>query len=114
MCILTISTDGKILIWNDPVRSLKFPIKGHLIARIKDNQIQSLGGSSMALIKGSLFGLDELKIIIGTESGIIQRCLVKKPEDKDIKHFLTTNSNVTWSEEAYRFLSNIQLNKAAD
>ena len=39
MCILTISTDGKILIWNDPVKSLKFPIKGHLIARTKDNQI---------------------------------------------------------------------------
>jgi hypothetical protein len=30
-----------------------------------------LGGSSMAIIKGNLFGLDELKIIIGTESGII-------------------------------------------
>ncbi|MFM7858637.1 MAG: hypothetical protein ACKO96_43635, partial [Flammeovirgaceae bacterium] len=38
-CILSISTDGKILIWNDPVKGLKFPIKGHLIARTKDNQI---------------------------------------------------------------------------
>ena len=45
----------------------------------------------MAIIKGNLFGLDELKIIIGTESGIIQRCLVKKPDDKDSKHFLTKN-----------------------
>jgi len=25
----------------------------------------------MAMIKGSLFGLDELKIIIGTESGML-------------------------------------------
>jgi hypothetical protein len=29
----------------------------------------SLGGTSMTIIKGSLYGLDEIKILIGTESG---------------------------------------------
>lgn len=37
MYLLTISTDGKILIWSDPLKSMKFPIKGHLLARSKDN-----------------------------------------------------------------------------
>ncbi len=40
MNLVSISTDGKILFWNEPLRSLlRYPIKGHMLARIKNNNI---------------------------------------------------------------------------
>ena len=38
---------------------------------------------------------------------MVQKCLIGKPQDKDIRHFLQSNANVTWSEEAMSFLANI-------
>jgi WD40 repeat protein len=34
--LVSISTDGKLLMWENPVRSLRFPIKGHLIAKMRN------------------------------------------------------------------------------
>lgn len=33
--------------------------------------------------------------------------LIQKPEDKDIRHYLKANKDVTWSEEAINFLGNV-------
>jgi len=60
----------------------------------------------LSYIKGA-YGLEDCAFLIGTEGGMIQRCLIKKPIDKDIRHFLQAHEGVTWSEEAYRFLGNI-------
>lgn len=53
----------------------------------------------MALIKGS-HALDEEAFIVGTEGGLVYRCLIKKPGDEDIGHLLTASHGITWSEEA--------------
>ena len=58
------------------------------------------------MIMGSL-GLEDNQFLVGTEGGMVQKCLIQKPQDKDIRHFLTMNANVTWSEEAIGFLANI-------
>lgn len=36
------------------------------------------------------------------------KCLIQKPQDRDISHYLQSNSNVSWSTEALSFLGNIQ------
>jgi len=64
------SSDGKILLWKNPLRYLRYPIKGHLLARVKNNQLQVLGGTTMSLIQGS-FGLDEMAFVVGTEGGMV-------------------------------------------
>lgn len=47
--IVSTSTDGKILVWrlND---KLKYPIKGHLIARKKGRELAMVGGTSLSKI----------------------------------------------------------------
>ena len=58
------------------------------------------------MIMGS-FGLEENAFIVGTESGMVQKCLIQRPQDRDIRHFLKENSSVQWTDEAIGFLSNI-------
>lgn len=108
MC--TVSSDGKILIWNNPLKyktlpksldNLRYPIKGHMFARVKNNQLQTLSGTYMSIIRGHT-SLEEDSFIVGTEGGMIQKCLIKRPADEDVSSLLTSNSSVavTWSQEA--------------
>jgi hypothetical protein len=48
---MTTSTDGKILVWrvND---KLKYPVKGHLLARKKGGELNVVGGTSFARVYG--------------------------------------------------------------
>ena len=52
MTLVTIASDGKILMWPNPMKHLRYPIKGHTIARAKNNQLSIFGASSMDLIIG--------------------------------------------------------------
>lgn len=59
----------------------------------------------MALVPGNVVLQDNF-FIVGTEVGAVQKCMIKQPEDKDIRDMLTQNKNVTWSDDAVKFLSN--------
>lgn len=50
-CLISVSTDAKILVWrlND---KLKFPAKGHLLARKKDGELATVGGTSLSKVHG--------------------------------------------------------------
>lgn len=60
----------------------------------------------MGLVSGNQT-LDETAFVVGTESGLVQRCLIQRPQERDIRSYLTSNPKVTWSEEAFGFLGNI-------
>ena len=77
-----------------------------MFARAKNNQLLVLGGTSMALIPGA-GGLDDIAFLVGTEGGVVQRCLVSKPTDKDVRALLSTCPEVAWTEEAMGFMGNI-------
>lgn len=44
--LVSTSTDGKILVWRAQDK-LRYPIKGHLLARKKGNETQIIGGTSL-------------------------------------------------------------------
>ena len=104
--LVTIASDGKILLWNNPIKSLRYPIKGHIFAKMKNNQVIIQSGSSLAML-GDQYGLDESSFIVGTEGGLVQKVMIQKAQDKDIRHYLSQNQNVQWSDEAVQFLGNI-------
>ena len=118
--MLTISTDGKVLIWNRPMATLRYPIKGHLLARPTEDRkgYQSLGGISMSVVKERKTGLElDLKIVIGTEGGQVSRVYIRKPEidvRDGLREQVHNGRDIQWSDEAYRFLSNIALAKPSD
>ena len=71
--LVSISTDGKVLMWYNPQKSLKFPVKGHMLVQTKVyagdlESHQYLGGSSMNLVKG-FYGQNESALLIGTYGG---------------------------------------------
>lgn len=81
--LITISTDGKVLMWYNPERTLKFPVKGHMLVQTKSygGDLEShsfLGGSSLNLVKG-VYGQNESTLLIGTYGGQVQRVALKHP-----------------------------------
>lgn len=60
----------------------------------------------MAKIHDS-YGLEENQFIIGTEGGLVQKVIIPKVSDRDVRDLLTVTPNVAWSEEAMGFMSNI-------
>lgn len=44
---MTISTDAKILVWKFTDK-LRFPVKGHLLARKKGGELAIIGGTSLS------------------------------------------------------------------
>ena len=88
------------------MRTLRYPAKGHVTAKVKNQELQILGGTSISMLPGQM-GLDDIAFIIGTEGGLVQKCMISRPQDKDVRYFLSTNPQVTWSEEAMIFLGNI-------
>ena len=75
MTLVTIASDGKILMWKNPLKGLRYPIKGHIFAKSKDNKIVIQSGSSLAMIADS-YGLDEDSFIVGTEGGLVQKVMI--------------------------------------
>ncbi len=73
-CLLSVSTDAKILVWrvND---KLRFPSKGHLLARKKDGELATVGGTSFTRV----YGQDESTFIVGTEGGSLFKCSIQQP-----------------------------------
>jgi hypothetical protein len=65
---MTVSTDGKILIWED---SLRFPLKGYTLNRKKDGVLSVIGTLS---ISQSLD--DKNTFVLGTEAGSLYRAMV--------------------------------------
>jgi len=106
MSLVTVSKDGKILIWDNPLKSLRYPIKGHIFGRKKDGKLIVLSGLSLSMVTDTM-GLNESSFIVGTEGGMILKVVVQNPQEKDIRDYLSTNKEVTWSDEAMRFLANI-------
>ena len=75
---MSIASDGKILMWPNPMKHLRYPIKGHTFARAKNNQLSIFGAASMDIIPGGTT-LEEQAFVVGTESGLVQKCLIQKP-----------------------------------
>jgi len=82
-CLISVSTDAKILVWrvND---KLRYPAKGHLLARKKDGELATVGGTSFCKVIGAA---DDQTFLVGTEGGSIFKCSIQEPQDKDISHF---------------------------
>ncbi len=104
-CLISMSTDAKILVWrlND---KLRFPSKGHLLARKKEGELVTVGGTSFCKVHGG--AQDDQTFIVGTEGGSIFKCQIVEPQDKDISHFFESNtSGLRWKQEAIGLLSNL-------
>lgn len=104
-CLISVSTDAKILVWrvND---KLRYPAKGHLLARKKDGELATVGGTSFCKVHGG--AQDEQTFIVGTEGGSIFKCAISEPQDKDISHFFEQNTGgLRWKQEAIGLLSNL-------
>ena len=104
-CLISVSTDAKILVWrlND---KLRFPSKGHLLARKKEGELVTVGGTSFCKVLGG--AQDDQTFIVGTEGGSIFKCQIVEPQDKDISHFFESNtSGLRWKQEAIGILSNL-------
>ena len=50
--IMSVSTDAKILVWRLQDK-LRYPAKGHLLARKKDGEMGTVGGTCLARIGGA-------------------------------------------------------------
>ena len=89
--LLSVSTDAKILVWraND---KLRYPVKGHLIARKKGGELAMVGGTSFSRVHGQ----DDNTFLVGTEGGSIFKCAISQPQDKDISHFFDQSTGVRW------------------
>jgi len=48
-CIMSVSTDAKILVWR-LTDKLRFPAKGHLLARKRDGEMGTVGGTSFVKV----------------------------------------------------------------
>ena len=48
---MSVSTDAKILVWRYTDK-LRYPAKGHLLARKKEGEMATVGGTSFAKIYG--------------------------------------------------------------
>ena len=74
--LVSTSTDGKILVWKYADK-LRFPIKGHLLATRKGNEISIAGGTSMDKVSIS----EDHTYIVGTEGGSIYKCNILPPAE---------------------------------
>lgn len=82
LCLITISTDGKVLVWRLK-DYLKFPIKGHVLSKtIKGEQIIA-GGMCLARVHG----YKETTFFAGGENGQIFKVNIKGPSTDDISHY---------------------------
>ena len=67
---MTLSTDGKVLIWNLD-NQLKYPTKGYSLIRKKDGLLSYVGGLSL-----SQSSEEKSCFILGTEAGSVFKLLI--------------------------------------
>ena len=91
--LMSLSTDAKILVWKLSDK-LRFPAKGHLLARKKDGEMNIVGGTSLARVGYGTGAQEDSTFIVGTEGGSIFKCSIQQPADKDISHFFDQNTGV--------------------
>lgn len=107
--LFTISTDGKILIWKYnteyPEKSLAFPSKGHMLVSQK-NKVTILHGATALERLSANSSLTDHNYLIGLHNGLVQKCSIRLPEAKDIRHFLQPRKDITWSDAAIHFMHN--------
>lgn len=84
--LVSCSTDGKILVWRVEDK-LRYPVKGHLLARRKGDEMQVIGGTSLDKVSV----MEDNTFIVGTEGGALFRCNIGQPSDSDITHLLQAN-----------------------
>ena len=87
--ILSVSTDGKALVW-DPENKLKFPTKGYSLVRKKDGTLSYVGALCITQSPD-----DKTSFVLGTEAGSLFR-LVLNNINRDFKKarvFLDQRSN---------------------
>ena len=72
-CIMSVSTDAKILVWR-LTDKLRFPAKGHLLARKRDGEMGTVGGTSFTKVGFGAGGQEDSTFIVGTEGGSIFKC----------------------------------------
>eukprot|EP00347_Sterkiella_histriomuscorum_P003637 403363522 len=106
--LMSVSTDAKILVWRLQDK-LRYPAKGHLLARKKDGEMGTVGGTSFAKIGygTGAGGQEDSTFIVGTEGGSIFKCNIQQPVDKDISHYFDQNTGCRWKQEAISLLSNL-------
>jgi hypothetical protein len=59
---------------------LRYPVKGHLLAKKMGNDVQIIGGT--ALDKVSL--MEDNTFLVGTEGGAVYKCNISQPSDNDV------------------------------
>ena len=67
--LVSTSTDGKILVWRLEDK-LRFPIKGHMLAKKKGAETHVIGGTAL----DSTFIMNDNTYFVGTEGGQIFKC----------------------------------------
>mmetsp|Transcript_23424 Transcript_23424/g.17876 ORF Transcript_23424/g.17876 Transcript_23424/m.17876 type:complete len:397 (+) Transcript_23424:599-1789(+) len=100
--LITTSTDGKVLVWRLQDK-LRFPAKGHLLARKKGGELAIAGGTSFAKVGTA----EEGTFLVGTEGGSIFKCAITQPVDKDVSHFFEASEGLRWKVEAMFLLGNL-------
>ena len=116
--ILSLGTDGKILLWEVPAQSiaedapparvkalLKYPIKGFLMLRKKEGAIIPVSGLAMNQSK-----INKNVFIIGSEGGSILRATLNPINhhfNSESKVLLDIQQNIKFKNVVYPFLLNI-------
>ena len=80
--LVSISTDGKILVWRLEDK-LRYPIKGHMLAKKKGAETTVIGGTAMDITHV----MNDNNYLVGTEGGQIFKCSINPPSDGDVSHF---------------------------
>jgi hypothetical protein len=88
---MTVSTDGKILIWEE---CLRYPVKGYSLQRKKEGVLSVIGTLS---ISQSLE--DKNTFVLGTEAGSLYRAMLANENKKFV--------NQRWKPEAQQVISNL-------
>lgn len=103
--LVSCSTDGKILIWN-PENKLKYPSRGHLIAKKKKGQITLVGGTSL-----DVNCIDKNTFILGTEGGMIFKCNLQLTAFSEklvaTGNFDSLPKRLSWRKEAEEIMDTI-------
>jgi WD40 repeat protein len=113
--LLSMSTDGKILVW-DMMKKLQYPTKGHMLFRKKEGVSCQVAGTSISQSIG-----DKNTFIVGSEAGSLFRCTITNvTNDKkqrilfDSQKNLPGKSSFSWREDAIDLICNMSSKVMSD
>lgn len=107
--LISTSSDGKILLWHQPLKDLRYPLKGNIFSKQGESQLSLHNCQAMALVNqhDKYKIMPETQILVGTASGLVQRISIQNRSDRNVRDLLPVDSKVVWSNEAMDFLSNV-------